>query len=243
MKILYISQSEIPSKSANSIHVMKMCCSLSKIKDIDVDLFCLSPFINKLKIRDVYKYYLVEKNFNILRLNVSNFWLFREVQTLIYIVYCLLKKNYDLVYSRSIQISWFLGLFGVKTILEIHSPPSKKTIFFFKNLLKKNKIKKMIVINAALKDYFIKNFSIHKKLKIQVSPDASDKLHIDRNKLKKIDIKKNSIGYLGHLYQGRGIDLIIKLAQNLPSNNFYVVGGTKAHLETWKKQVILLQRF
>ena len=237
MKILYISQSEIPSESANSIHVMKMCCSLSKIKDTEVDLFCLSPFDNKLDTKNVYNFYLVEKNFNILRLNVLNFWLFREIQTLIYIIYCLLKKNYDLIYSRSIQISWFLGLFGIKTILETHSPPSKKTTLLFKNLLKKNKIKKLIVINRALKDYFVNNFYINKNLKIQVSPDASDKLYIDKKKFKKIDIKKNSVGYLGHLYQGRGIDLIIKLAKNLPSNNFYIVGGTKAHLETWKKQV------
>ena len=54
MKILYISQSEIPSESANSIHVMKMCCSLSKIKDTEVDLFCLNSFSNNLDIKNVY---------------------------------------------------------------------------------------------------------------------------------------------------------------------------------------------
>ncbi len=237
MKILYISQSEIPSESANSIHVMKMCCSLSKIKDTEVDLFCTSPLTSNLDIENVYNFYLVEKNFSILRLNVFNFWLFREIQTLLYITYCLLKKKYDLIYSRSIQISWFLGFFGIKTILEVHSPPSKKTFLLLKNLLKKNKIKKLIVINSALKEYFVNNFPINKNLKIQVCPDASDKLRIDKKKFKQINIKKNSIGYLGHLYQGRGIDLIIKLAKCLPSNNFYIVGGTKAHLETWKKQV------
>ena len=237
MKILYISQSEIPSESANSIHVMKMCCSLSKIKNTEVDLFCLNSSSNNLDIKNVYNFYLVEKNFNILRLSVFNFWLFREIQTLFYIIFCLLKKNYDLIYSRSIHLSWFLGFFGIRTILEIHSPPSKKTIFFLKDLLKKNKVKKFIVINNALKNYFINNYSLNKSLKIEVCPDASDKLYIDKKKIKKFYIKKNSVGYLGHLYQGRGIDLIIKLAQNLPLNNFYIVGGNKAHLETWKRQV------
>ena len=33
MKILYISQSVIPSKSANSVHVMKMCEALSKLNN------------------------------------------------------------------------------------------------------------------------------------------------------------------------------------------------------------------
>ena len=39
MKILYISQSVIPSKSANSIHAMKMCSALSNLNN-KVDLFC-----------------------------------------------------------------------------------------------------------------------------------------------------------------------------------------------------------
>jgi glycosyltransferase involved in cell wall biosynthesis len=237
MKILYVSQSEIPSKSANSIHVMKMCSSLSKIQNAEIDLFCLKSFQNKNNIKDVYKFYLVKKNFNILSLKVFDFWLIREVQTLLYIIYCLLKKNYDLIYSRSIQISWFLGIFGIKTVLELHSPPSKKTVYFLKNILSKSRVKKLIVINTALKDYFLRNFDLSEKLKIQINPDASDKLFILKKRLHKLNIKKNSVGYLGHLYQGRGIDLIIKLAENLPKNNFYIVGGTKAHVNSWKKQV------
>ena len=237
MKVLYISQSEIPSESANSIHVMKMCSSLSKIKNTEVDLFCLNSRSRKIDLKNIYDFYLVKRSFDIIKLSVFNFWLLREIQTLIYIIYLLIKKKYDLIYSRSIQISWFLALFGIKTILEIHSPPSKKTNFFFKNLLKKNKIKKLILINSALKQYFIDNFEIDKNLQIQVCPDASDQLFIDKKKFSIINIKKNSIGYLGHLYEGRGIDLIIKLAKNLPSNNFYIVGGTKTHLENWKDKV------
>lgn len=237
MKILYISQSEIPSQSANSIHVMKMCCSLSKIKNVEIDLFCLKPFQNQQSVKDVYKFYLVKRNFNILRLRVINFWLLKEIQSLFYIIFCLFKNKYDLIYSRSIQISWFLGIFGVKTILEIHSPPSKKTIYFLKNILKTNKIKKLIVISKALKGYFLNYFFINKNIKIELSPDASDKLYIDKKKFKKLKLKSNSIGYLGHLYQGRGIDLIIKLAKIFPQNNFYIIGGTKAHIETWIKQI------
>ena len=45
-------------------------------------------------------------------------------------------------------------------------------------------------------------------------PDAADINNYSQvNYKKKFNIKKNSIGYLGHLYQGRGIDLIIKLAK------------------------------
>ena len=46
------------------------------------------------------------------------------------------------------------------------------------------------------------------------------------------------MGYLGHLYQGRGIELIIKLAKEFPENNFfYIVGGADHHVQVWKKKL------
>ena len=40
MKILYISKSTIPSRTANSVHVMKMCQAFS---DIGHDVVLLAP--------------------------------------------------------------------------------------------------------------------------------------------------------------------------------------------------------
>ena len=34
-----------------------------------------------------------------------------------------------------------------------------------------------------------------------------------------------NIGYVGHLYKGRGIELIIDLAKKLPKFSFQIVGG------------------
>ena len=237
MNLLYISQSEIPSKSANSIHVMKMCSAFAKNKSINVDLFCLNKSNEKYEVNNLFKLYLVKKNFNILSLNVSNFWILRELKIILFIIYRILIKNYDMIYSRSIQLSWILGVLGIRSILEVHSPPSKKTIKLLSNILKTNKIAKFIVINNALKKYFTSNFNINQNLEILVCPDAADELVIEKKKFKNLKIKKNSVGYLGHLYQGRGIDLIIRLSENLPNNNFYIVGGDNAYLENWKKKV------
>lgn len=37
--------------------------------------------------------------------------------------------------------------------------------------------------------------------------------------------KKLNIGYTGHLYQGRGIDIILKIAERYLDINFHIVGG------------------
>ena len=245
MKILYISQSIIPSKSANSIHAMKMCSALSKFNN-QVDLFCWNNDRDIEKnIEDFYKFYSVNKSFQILRLKIFNIWILREIMTLCFILSKIFLKKYDLIYSRSVQLSWFLSLFGIKTILEIHSPPSDKTNFLFKSILKKGNLKFLILINQALKNYILKKYKTHKYLELVIMSDAADIQNLIKIRKKKINfvIKKNSIGYLGHLYQGRGIDLIIKLAREFPQNNFYIVGGSTQHVNTWRENLDLKNIF
>ncbi|MAH97817.1 MAG: hypothetical protein CMA12_00500 [Euryarchaeota archaeon] len=240
MKILYISQSVIPSRSANSVHVMKMCSSLAK-QNNKVDLFCynIKSDVEK-NILNHFKFYNVEANFKLLRLKVFNLWFIRDLITLFYIVPKIIKKNYNLIICRSIQLSYFLSLLGYNTVLEIHSPPSRKTNFLFSKILKYGRINFLIVINDALKKYINNNYLTHKYLKIVILQDAAEKSNLIKTEnklLKTFNIKKNSVGYLGHLYQGRGVDLIIKLAIKFPMNNFYIVGGSDAHIHTWKEKI------
>ena len=70
MKILYISKSSIPSRTANSIHVMKMCQAFA---DNGHEVVLLAPDIkNKVETgvnsNDPYNYYGVKKNFKIIKL-------------------------------------------------------------------------------------------------------------------------------------------------------------------------------
>lgn len=67
MKIVYISNSIIPSRTANSIHVMKMCQAM---------VILLAPEYNNLEQNiSVFEYYGVKQNFEIKFLNVNKIWL------------------------------------------------------------------------------------------------------------------------------------------------------------------------
>ena len=68
MKILYISKSIIPSRSANSIHVMKMCQALS---DNGHQVVLFAPNIRskfEKDVHNIYDYYGVKNNFKIKKL-------------------------------------------------------------------------------------------------------------------------------------------------------------------------------
>ena len=68
MKIIYISKSIIPSRAANSIHVMKMCQAFA---DNGHKVVLLAPDLKNYyesNVDDIYEYYGVKKNFKIKKL-------------------------------------------------------------------------------------------------------------------------------------------------------------------------------
>ena len=61
MKILYISKSVIPSRSANSIHVMKMCQAFANNGHEVVLLAPNTKYQYEKNVNDIYSYYAVKK--------------------------------------------------------------------------------------------------------------------------------------------------------------------------------------
>ena len=79
---LYISNSIIPSRTANSIHVMKMCQALANNGHEVIFLAPDNKNEQKKNIENIYEFYAVEKNFEIKRLSYP----FINSGTLFYII-------------------------------------------------------------------------------------------------------------------------------------------------------------
>jgi len=229
--LLYISPSVIPSKSANSVHVMKMCNAFSK-NGLSVELLCRKGF----KKNEIFDYYGVEKNFVVTSLlGFKN----TKLNSLIYAFLTLLysiKGSFKNIYSRNQLSSIFILLFSKRSLfIELHAPPKGFYKLIFKYLVNKNRIKKIILISHALKN-IINDLKIFND-NILVCHDGADLLNNNKNK---IIFNKNyfDIGYVGHLYKGRGIGIIIELARKNQRFNFHIIGGNKDDIVFWKKKVI-----
>lgn len=222
MKVLYISSALIPSRQANSIHIMKMASALSKNGN-EVLLLCRKN--RESKINNVFSFYGVENNFKISYLPFPKI----KFGNYIFALFCLLKT---IMFKPNYVIGrFFLGVFlssfiCSKVFLELHQPPVGGFNFqkkILSELVKFNSFKKLIVISKPLFNIFKDEFNIPKN-KLLVASDASDiPKFYSKNKFDKS--KKLQIGYIGHLYSGRGIELIINLALKLPSMDFHIVGG------------------
>ncbi len=240
MKILYISKSIIPSRTANSIHVMKMCQALS---DNGHDVVLLAPNQKKQyenSVYNVYDYYGVKKNFLIKKIWHPDL----KGGALLYLLgifyYLITNRKFQLVYGRFLHGCYIATLLKNEVIFETHENVSimkNHRLIIFKKLIKSKYFKKLIVISQALKNIYLGNGYLNTE-KIQVAHDGADEVLNLNSKIKlQGDEKTLKVGYVGHLYQGRGIELIIECAKRMNDVTFHIVGGTYEDINKWKKYI------
>lgn len=241
MKIAYVHDGPVPSKSANSVHVMKMCTALAK-EGADVTLYC--PYSDEIKTDDPYSMYGVERCFKIIQVKPS--FIFRKVPSLdnISIAWKIAKivskQQYEYVFGRSMWSLFFLK--DIPFIFETHMLPMKKRMFAEQNLFSRATLLKVVMITKGLKEDYLNVFPKLSPEKIVVLQDAADiakqvdanSTPIDTSKLLSIT-QKPVIGYLGHLYPGKCMEILSQIAAKRPNYEFHVVGGKDEWVEKWKK--------
>jgi len=240
MKILYISKSIIPSRSANSIHVMKMCQAFS---DNGHEVVLLAPSIKNLyekEVSNVFKFYGIKKNFHIKKLwhpDIKGGAIFYLIHIFFFLI---LNSKFNLVYGRFLHGCYLAALMKKDVIFETHEILFKKEkhkLIIFDKLVENKFFKKLVVISKALKKIYIKKGYLSDKL-IQVAHDGADEVKNFNSKIKLLGSKKNlKIGYVGHLYKGRGIELIIECAKYMDDLSFHIVGGLDEDIKFWKSYI------
>ncbi len=237
MRILYISKSIIPSRSANSIHVMKMCQAFS---DNGHKVVLLAPKIKERyekDIEDIYNFYGVKNNFQIKKLWHPNTKGGVLIYTLCIFLYLIFNKKFNLVYGRFLHGCYLATLLKNKVIFEIHEVIFEKKnhrYLVFKKLIKSKYFKKLIVISNALKYIYLQKKYMNGTT-IQVAHDGADEVKNFETKANLLGSKdKLKVGYVGHLYKGRGIETIIECAKKINNMTFHLVGGLKKDIIYWE---------
>ena len=215
MNILYISKSIIPSRTANSIHVMKMCQAFA---DNGHEVVLLAPNLKtkyESDIEDIYEYYGVKKNFEIKKLWHPDVVGGAIIYTILNFLYILFTKNFNLVYGRFLQGCYVATFLKNRVIFESHeSVFDMKALryFVFKQLVKSKSFEKLVVIYNALRKLSLKKKFLQ-EIKIQVAHDGADKVEDLQNKVKLLGKRETlKVGYVGHLYSGKGMEIINSIA-------------------------------
>tara|TARA_B110000259_G_scaffold186087_1_gene236500 strand:+ start:11678 stop:12784 length:1107 start_codon:yes stop_codon:yes gene_type:complete len=233
MKISYLSTAEIPSRKANSVHIMKMCAAFAK-NGHEVTLY--APSINnsdKSNI-DIFNYYGVDETFCVKRVFYPSF-VFGHYFYAFFVLINLLFSRVDLIFSRNLLSLTFASLLNINKILEIHQPipiTSRLQNRLFRILISLKYFKRLVVITKPLKSIFLSKYDISED-KILVAPDGAD-IPSDLNMILPSSLKRIQVGYVGHLYSGRGIELIIELSKICDWADFFIVGGNDSDIKRIK---------
>ena len=241
MKLLYISSSIIPSRTANSIQVMKMCQALA---DNGHNVILLAPDIKKKyekNIIDIYEYYGVKKNFSIKKLwfpDIKGNFIFYTFSIFFFLFF---NKKFDLVYGRFLHGCYAAALLKNTVIIELHDnifEKRKHILLVFNRLIKNQYFKKLVVISKALKKKYLENKSLE-SIKIQVAHDGADEIKNFDCNLQLQGVKgKLKLGYVGHLYKGKGMEIICKIAEKLDKDvEIHVIGGFEKDIAFWKEKI------
>ena len=209
IKINYISEINLPSKSGYAHHVLKICDAFSK--KYKTKLFVNS---NKINQKILKKNYLLKTNFEI-----SYYKKNRQQNFFSRIFYAFfILKNIDkesIIISRSVLSSLLLSAMKIKNIVELHHPPTglTKVIFNLANFFGMCKSLKYIFLHKNIK----KEMNITRGIILDDCVDISD------FKLGNLKIKYE-YSYVGSLFKGKGLEIIIKLALFFKKNFFHIFG-------------------
>ena len=241
MKIAYLSSSIIASRDASSVHVMKMCQAFAH-NGHDVTLLALDGSPEHVPRSETpYAFHGVEELFDLRLVPPWQYWgggwvyswrLFRATQAL----------RPDLVYGRNFRACVLASVMGYPTILELHTmsefrAPHDQPLF---PIFRRSRgLRRIVVISKGLKADLLDAVGVDTD-RVLVAHDGADPIgeHHKPQALKR-DPTRLQVGYVGHLYPGRGIELVSELARRLDEMDFHLVGGQSADIQRVRRSLDL----
>ena len=136
------------------------------------------------------------------------------------------KIRPDLVYTRCPFSALLASKFGFPTVMEMHSIPNATSQIarqVLPRLVVQRNLLAFVHITKMLQEDFSKQFP-ECKAEAWVFPDAADPQPELANHSGSVD-GSFTVGYMGSLYPGKGIEVILPLAEKCAWAEFVIVGG------------------
>lgn len=245
MKIALVSPGAIPAQTANSIQVMKMAQALAA----EGHALCVfAPGRDPGMIwEQLAAHYGLRQRFEIR-------WLlaraaFRRYDFAFAALGAAQAWGAELVYTRLPQAATLAAGRGLATIFELHDMPSGTMgPWLMRRFLKSAGARCLVVNTKYLAGEIRKRYSLpEREDSLVLAPNGVDleryaKLPEPSAARKTLGFSEGfTAGYTGHLYQGRGVELILELARRLPQMQFLLVGGRPEHVAAMKTKASQLK--
>lgn len=240
MRIAFVATSEVPSRTANSIQVMKVCDAFRSLGH-EVKLY-LPGSTPKAAWESLQSHYGISSEFSIAWLR--SIGLLRRYDFALGAIRSGRQWKADYFYVWTLQAGAFASLIGHPTVLEMHDrPPGRFGPILFRWYLRGKGAIRLLPITHSLRDWLSQEYQIELMDPFaKVAPMGVDLERYssfpDANELRReLGLREGfTAGYTGHLYPGRGIELLTELAQRNRDINFVWIGGEPETVKMWERK-------
>jgi glycosyltransferase involved in cell wall biosynthesis len=238
MRIACIATSRVPSRTANSIQVMKVCQALVELGH-EVRLW-LPGTAAGVAWPDLGRHYGLRKPFRITWLRSAR--ILRRYDFCLRAVLRARGWGADLYYVWPYAAAALASRLGLPTALEIHDRPQGRFgPGLVRGFLRGSGARRLLPTTEALRAWLASAYGLTLEGRfVVVTPNG---VELERYQgLPSVTQARASLsfpeiftaGYTGHLYPGRGVDLLLGLARRNPAIRFVLAGGEPAAVERWR---------
>jgi glycosyltransferase involved in cell wall biosynthesis len=237
MNIACITSSQIPSSTANSIQAMKAVHALAEINEA-VQLW--APGNQAVPWESLAAHYGLRQPFTIHW--ESSQQMLKRYDLTLKTVYQARTWGADLIYTWMPQVAALAQVQKIPVILEIHDLPTGRIgPHVFRQFVQAGGKKRLLVITQALLEKLKGEFNFHlAPEQVQVAPNGTDmepyaELPSPEEARRQLGLPSGlTVGYTGHFYAGRGMEMLLHLVRAFPQVNFLLVGGQADKVQAWR---------
>jgi glycosyltransferase involved in cell wall biosynthesis len=233
VRILYLSLSYVPSRRASSVQVMNTCAALGR-QGHDVTLVAKRAVESTASGQDDHAFYGVDRTFRVDKVSRPA----PRGGGLVFaagVVRRLLRqrRDVDLVYCRDIVGASVASELGMPVAFEAHGMPTHPLhVAAWRRFVSRPSFRGLVAISDALRRDIVAAGLAPPAAPVVVAHDAAS-VGLGRAPRRALGAPPR-IGYVGSLYPGRGVEIVLDLARRMPDVCFDVVGGSERDLARWK---------
>jgi glycosyltransferase involved in cell wall biosynthesis len=241
MKIAVITNSRIPSLTANSIQAMKVCQALAQLGH---EIRVFAPLETEPAVwEELAAHYGLSTRFEIEWL--PSIPALKRYDFTVHSIVAARKFKADMVYTWLLNPAVLALWLGFPVILEMHAEVTGRLgPWLMRRFWRSSTPKRMLATTRPLRDAIeaVAGLTFPEDA-VQIAPNGVDLAQYESlpdaaEARRRLGLEeKMTVGFTGHIYPGRGADLLFKLAGRMPDVNFLWVGGTPDEVAYWRDRL------